>query len=170
MAKKTNARKTDAKAKNSRARVKNPKNSFLARHTPKLVFLLSFVLGYFIMPPVIAHDFLPLVVIFLFTFALSMSCFAHSAIQNMKHVKSHGALSIIAAVFGFAAISACGIGFSCGLASVQILSIVIPAFFLHYLAQYGAYIILAAILAQMLALWQMKCRTRKALKELFFEQ
>lgn len=137
----------------------------VAGNACKIAFLLSFALGYFIVPSQVTREYLPLAIAFYFTFSYSMACAAYAVRENVKRAHAHGLLSAAASVFGFAALSACGLTLSCGAGVAGLLLSLFPAAIVGYFEQWGAQIVAASIALHLYSVWGMGClRMRTFLK------
>ncbi|MFA5930395.1 MAG: hypothetical protein WC861_05935 [Candidatus Micrarchaeia archaeon] len=91
---------------------------------------------------------------------------AYAAKENMEHAKGAGALSVAASAIGLAALSACSLSLACGTIGFGIFSLALPIAAVHFFAQYGAYVVAASMLVQLLSLWKMGCLTAAAAKKI----
>ena len=128
----------------------------------KLVFVAAFFLGYFLIPrSVFDHSYRILALIFMLTFALSITCITRNIkerIALMKTTKS-SVLTIVASIFGLAAFQVCGVGTPvCGVSvGVGFVSIIFPGFLYNLLTDYANGFIIFSIFAQIIALYFMHC-------------
>jgi hypothetical protein len=127
----------------------------------KAVFALSLLVAYAIVPQQVFSQYAVLAAAFLLSFAYTMACVAYIARERAKVAAGRGALPVIASAVGLAALSACGAA-ACGSIGIGIFSLALPIAAVHFFAQYGAYVVLASIAAQLLSLWGMNCLTLRA--------
>ncbi len=127
----------------------------------KLVFLLSFIGSYYLIPENVFHSGNRLIaMIFMLVFALSVTCIVRNTKERVLLAKTYktSILSIIATAIGISALQVCGMGSMCVMgAGVGILSIFLPGFALNYLEAHGVIILYFSIFLQLVALYFLKC-------------
>lgn len=128
----------------------------------KIVFVLSFVGSFFLIPAkVFSQFYIILAVAFMFSFSLVVACLVRSIKDRVVSLRNHkhSALGIIAAVLGLSAFQVCGVGVPVCTASIGmwLLYSIFPPFFVTFLTQYSILIIAISILLQLISLYFMKC-------------
>jgi hypothetical protein len=136
---------------------------FCERNACRLAFFLSLAIGFMLAPPLLLEKNIAIAMVFILTFALSMSCVAFSVKEKLRNAKAGSTLSVVASALGFAAIEACSMGTVCGAAGLGILTLAIPGAFLGYFTDYGVQIVLASIAVQLAVLWRMGCLRKEVL-------
>lgn len=131
----------------------------------RAAFALSLLVAYFIVPQQVFSQYAALAAAFLLSFAYTMACVAYIARERAKLAAGKGALPVIASAVGLAALSACGAA-ACGSVGIGIFSLAVPIAASHFFAEYGAYVVLASIAAQLFSLWKMNCLTWKAARKI----
>ncbi len=127
----------------------------------KLVFLLSFIGSYYLIPENVFHSGNRLIaMIFMLVFALSVTCIIRNTKERVLLAKTYktSIVSIIATAIGISALQVCGMGSMCVVgAGVGILSVFLPGFALNYLEAHGVIILYFSITLQLIALYFLKC-------------
>jgi energy-converting hydrogenase Eha subunit A len=128
----------------------------------KLVFLLSLILSYFLVPKHLVGFWWNLIVIvFMLLFSLNMTCMVRNVKERIKEAKAttNSVIGLIASGLGIVALQVCGTsGYLCSTGILMgVLSSVLPHFLLDFLEEYSLYIILATILFLIISLRNMKC-------------
>jgi hypothetical protein len=136
--------------------------SLALRHACKLVFAISLLIGFLLVPQSVLESHFALALLFFITFAYTFACVAYAARENIRHAKGTSTLSVLASAVGLAALSACGAA-ACGTIGVGIFSLALPLAAVHFFSDYGAYIVGASILLQLALLWKMRCLSIKAM-------
>jgi hypothetical protein len=131
----------------------------------RAVFILSLLVAYAIVPQHVFEQYTALAAAFLLSFAYTLACVAYIARERAKLAAGKGTLPVVASVVGLAALSACGAA-ACGSVGIGIFSLAVPLAAAHFFAEYGAYVVLASIAAQLLSLWKMNCLTARAAKKI----
>jgi hypothetical protein len=134
----------------------------LKSHYCKVVFLLSLILGYFLVPKhLIGFWWNLIVIIFMLVFSLNMTCMVRNIKERIKTAKNttNSVINLIASGLGIMALQVCGTsGYFCSASILMgVFSSVLPHFLLDFLKEYSLYIILATILFQIISLRNMKC-------------
>ena len=130
----------------------------------ELVFLISFLASYFLIPK---RDFYGwnqlLAYAFMLVFALTMTCIIRNIKEKILLARTYKSslLGIIAVALGLAALQVCGANAPvCGAAvGIGILSSIFPAVFINLMAKPSVHIgiILTSIAFQIIALYFMNC-------------
>ena len=128
----------------------------------KLVFLLSLILSYFLVPKhLVGFWWNLIVIIFMLVFSLNMTCMVRNIKERIKVAKTttNSVISLIASGLGIMALQVCGTsGYICSAGILMgVFSSVLPHFLLDFLEEYSLYIILATILFLIISLRNMKC-------------
>jgi ABC-type multidrug transport system permease subunit len=128
----------------------------------KLVFLLSLVLSYFLVPKhLVGFWWNLIIIIFMLVFSLNMTCIVRNIKERIKTAKTttNSVINLIASGLGIMALQVCGTsGYFCSASILMgLFSSVLPHFLLDFLKEYSLYIILATILFQIISLRNMKC-------------
>ena len=131
----------------------------------KIVFLLSLILSYFLVPKHLVGFWWNLIVIvFILVFSLNMTCMVRNIKERIKVAKTatHSVINLIASGLGIMALQVCGTsGYFCSASIlIGVFSSVLPHFLLDFLKEYSLYIILMTILFQLISLRNMKCFKR----------
>ncbi|MFA6328953.1 MAG: hypothetical protein WCY41_05910 [Candidatus Micrarchaeia archaeon] len=137
-----------------------------ASYACRAVFAISLIFGYLLVPKAVVDRYFIVSIAFFLVFAYTMSCVAYAAKENIRRAKRAGALSVVASAVGLAALSACSLSLACGTIGIGIFSLAIPIAAMQFFAQYGVYVVLASMLAQLFALWKMGCLTSKAARKI----
>ena len=132
----------------------------------RAVFALSLIFGYLLVPHAVIDQYFFLSAAFFLTFAYTLACVTYAARENAKRAKGTGTLSVVASAIGLAALSACSLSLACGTIGFGIFSLALPIAAVHFFAQYGAYVVLASMMAQLFSLWKMGCLSAKAVKKI----
>lgn len=127
----------------------------------KIVFILSLVIGYFLVPKHIFYSyFIILGIVYILLFALVMTCMIRIIKEKVINLKETGAsiFSIISSLIGFSAMHVCSIGAPvCGASlGIGIFSF-FPSFFNSFFHEYALIIIIISIIFQIAALFYMNC-------------
>ena len=131
----------------------------------KIVFGASFLGSYFLMPSKVFHGILiPLVLLFMLAFALSLTC----VVRNIKErtilsKKSTGSLlSVLFAGVGLAALQMCVVGAPvCGASvGLGILAVIMPGVMFDVFSDFAVEILILSILLQTIVLYKMNCFVR----------
>lgn len=125
-------------------------------HYCKIVFILSAILSYFLIPPAVIHAY-PLVA---FTFILAFSAVITCTIRNMKErallaKAAPNSIAALSALLGLSALQLCIAGF-CSSAAVGIVALM-PAFLSFYMEEHALEIVIATIVLQLGSLYYMGC-------------
>lgn len=128
----------------------------------KLVFLLSLISSYFLVPKhLVGFWWNLIVIIFMLAFSLNMTCMVRNIKERIKSAKNttNSVINLIASGLGITALQVCGTsGYLCSTGILMgVFSSVLPHFLLDFLTEYSLYIILATILLQLISLRNMKC-------------
>ena len=136
----------------------------------KIVFLLSFVASYFLIPHhLFFSKHLLLTIIFMITFSVLVTC----SVRNIKEkiavarTAKTSIWGIIASVLGLTALQVCGLGgaFCGGSIFFGLLTTIIPGVAVNFLTSYAVPLLVVSIVFQILAIWQMGCmKTNKSLE------
>jgi hypothetical protein len=145
--------------------MKNPKKNKGDGFACRLVFLLSLLIAYLMVPQAVLGQYAALSMLFFLTFAYTMACVAYAARENARNASGKSTLSVIASAVGLAALSACGAS-ACGTVGIGIFSLALPIAAAHFFAEYGAYVVAASIAAQAFSLWKMGCLSAKAVDKI----
>lgn len=134
----------------------------LKSHYCKVVFLLSLILSYFLVPRhLVGFWWNLIVIIFMLVFSLNMTCMVRNIKERIKTAKTttNSVINLIASGLGILALQVCGTsGYFCSASILMgVFSSVLPHFLLDFLKEYSVYIILATILFQVISLRNMKC-------------
>lgn len=128
----------------------------------KILFLISLILGYFLIPKDIflgRNIFLGL--IFLINFAAIISCIVRNIKERVLLAKTYNnsILGILASAIGLAALQVCGVNSAvCGAGfGFVILSAIFPNFIIGFLDRYAIALIILSILIQWISLYFMGC-------------
>ncbi len=127
-----------------------------------IVFTVVFIVSLFVLPEHIrTGQYFWLGVLFITLFSLNMTCIVKTMRERAKIAKAQGAgvVGIIATAVGFTALQMCGVGGPlCGalFGSIAFASI-LPAGSLHYFTSYAVYIVVGAIVVQIVSLWYLGC-------------
>jgi uncharacterized membrane protein YjjP (DUF1212 family) len=135
-------------------------------HYGKLVFFLSLILSFFIIPRKIFFGwYIILGIIFMITFSLTLTCFVKTIKERIIHVKRKkgSVISLISSIVGVLAIHTCSIGMPICASTFGIgfISIILPKTFLIILDQFAIYVVCLSIFVQFFALYYMGCFVRK---------
>ena len=137
----------------------------------KIIFLLSFILSYFLIP---RHLFFSkhfsLTVAFMLTFSVLVTCSVRNIKEKIAVAKTAktSVWGIIASVLGLTALQVCGLGgVFCGSSVfLGLLTTIIPGFAVSFLTSYAVPLLVVSIIFQILAIWQMGCmKLSKNLKD-----
>jgi len=128
----------------------------------KLVFLLSLILSYFLIPKhLVGFWWNLIVIIFMLLFSLNMTCMVRNIKERIKEAKTttNSVIGLIASGLGIMALQVCGTsGYLCSTSILMgVFSSILPHFMLNFLEEYALYIILATILFLIISLRNMKC-------------
>ena len=128
----------------------------------KVVFIVSLILSYFILPKNL-HGFWwnLIVIVFMILFALNMTCLVRNIKERVKAAKAttNSIIGIIASSIGIIALQVCSSsGYFCSAGILMSLfSSILPHFLLTFLQRYSLYIIILSILFQLFSLRNMNC-------------
>jgi len=145
------------------------KNIYLLKllnaNTCRIVFVTSFFLAYFLLPEAVFHHANRiLAIIYLLTFASLMTCTVRTIRVRVGVARKNGAsvFGIIAAVIGISAFQVCGMSAPvCGMSvGIGVVSAIFPSFLVSTLEAYGSLLIYLSIIAQLVALFFLKCLKR----------
>ncbi len=130
-----------------------------------LTFALSFFLSYFLIPKtVFCCWYTSLAVLFMFSFALTITCTIRNAKEKIVLAKTYQSslLGLLATAIGLIALQTCGLGAPvCGAAvGLGVLSSVFPTFFVTQMARYAIPLLLLSIFFQFASLYFMNCFRR----------
>ena len=128
----------------------------------KIIFLLSFILSYFLIP---RHLFFSkhfsLTIAFMLTFSVLVTCSVRNIKEKIAVAKTAktSVWGIIASVLGLTALQVCGLGgaFCGGSIFFGLLTTIIPGFAVNFLTSYAVPLLVVSIVFQILAIWQMGC-------------
>lgn len=128
----------------------------------KITFLISLIISYFLIPNKIFYKgYIILAIIFMFLFALTITCIIRTLKERIISAKKSGAtiLSIIGTILGIGALQTCTIGAPiCGASvGLGIVSIFFPHTAHSLMHKYSIYIIYISIVFQIIALYFMNC-------------
>ena len=131
----------------------------------KIVFLLSLILSYFLVPKHLVGFWWNLIVIvFILVFSINMTCMVRNIKERIKVARTttHSVINLIASGLGIMALQVCGTsGYFCSASILMgMFSSVLPNILLDFLKEYSLYIILVTILFQLISLRNMKCFKR----------
>jgi len=132
----------------------------------KIVFILSFIISYFLLPENIfvgIHKYIALA--FMFTFSFSIACIVRNIKEKvvLAHTYKTSVVSLILSILGFSAFQVCGInaGMCTATVGMGVVSTIFPGFFVLFLEDYGHLIIWLSVIAQIIGLYFMKCFDRR---------
>lgn len=128
----------------------------------KIVFLISLILGYFLVPKDLwESSYIYLAIPFVFLFALTMACTVRNIKEKVrsKQLKGGSLISIVANILGISVLQICGIGVPmCGVSiGMSILTLFLPSTLLMSLAQYGVWMLSVIIFLQLVSLYFSGC-------------
>lgn len=130
----------------------------------QLVFLISFLASYFLIPKSVFHGWNQLLAYaFMLIFALTVACIVRNIKEKILLARTYKSsiLGIIAVALGLAALQVCGANAPvCGAAvGIGILSSIFPAVFVNLMAKPSIHLgmILISIIFQLVALYFMNC-------------
>ncbi len=130
-------------------------------HYCRGVFIVSFAVGYLLIPRVLFSRYTLLVLIFITLFALNITCIIYHIKERVKTARFYkrSIWGIIASAVGLSVLQVCGIGSPmCGASiSMGIFSTFFPHIILPFVQQYGPYLIILSIVLQIASLYSMKC-------------
>ena len=130
----------------------------LSSNKCKLVFVLSFAIGYMILPQSVFSHHPLLAWPFVFIFSLSSACTVRAISESAKANRGKGLVSIVSSIFGFAALSVCSASFACGAAGIGLLSVFVQGLAIsNFIHEFSQYIIAGSIIVQLYSLNQMGC-------------
>jgi len=133
----------------------------------RIIFLIAFFGGYFLIPKAVFTDqyALGLSALFLFSFALTITCLIRNIKERVVQAQIYKSslIGIIATAIGISALQACGIGAPiCGASiGTGIVSMIFPGVLFTYLHEYSVLIIVISILSQLISLYFMNCFSKK---------
>lgn len=136
----------------------------------KLVFILSIILGYFLLPRHIWYSsYIFLAIPFVLLFAFTMACTVRNIKEKVKSKKQNkgSVIGIIASILGISVLQVCGIGVPmCGVSiGMSLLSIFLPSSLLMSLSPFGGWILGIIIIIQIVSLYFLGCfKTEKKVK------
>lgn len=134
----------------------------LVSHVCKLVFLLAFAGAYFLIPRrALSGDYGLLVIIFMLTFAASITC----TLKNIKEKFSSGfkagssLLSIGASLIGLTAVQFCSVNaVMCGSTiGFSLIAAVLPHSAFHFFHFNAVPLLMVSTVIQLVSLWQIGC-------------
>ncbi|MBT3395071.1 hypothetical protein HOA59_03325 [archaeon] len=128
----------------------------------KLVFTLTLILSYFLIPNKVFHGIHNLIaILFMVVFSLTMTCITYNIKERVKLARTYknSVLSIIATAVGLSALQVCGVGAPVCTATLGagILASIFPITFVKLISDYSILIISISILFQLTALYLMNC-------------
>jgi hypothetical protein len=131
-------------------------------HYCKIVFIISLILAYFLVPQSVFYSWYSLLgVLYMTVFALTLTCIVRNIKEKILLAKTYQSsiIGVLAAALGMAALQVCGIGAPvCGAAiSAGLLSVIFPSVFLSFLNKYALLIVVGSIILQGIALYFMNC-------------
>ena len=127
-----------------------------------LVFILSMILSYFLIPQKVFYGiYIILALLFMISFSLTLTCIVRNVKEKIMVARTYetSIVGVIAAAIGLASLQVCGIGAPiCGATiGMGILSSIFPAFFVNILSDYAHYFIGISIILQLVSLYFMNC-------------
>lgn len=131
----------------------------------KVVFILAFVGGYYLIPRRLFFRQYTLVsLLFMASFALTTSCLIRNLKERVLLARTYKSslASILAVAVGLFALQACGIGAPvCGASiGLGIVSLIFPHIVTSFISSYSLYLIAFSILIQIVSLYFMNCFKR----------
>ncbi len=128
----------------------------------RAVLLLSVVAGYFLVPkPLYSSNLLPLALLFIATFSLTITCIVFSAKERFLTIRSSGEsiLGAVGSLVGIVSIELCGISAtSCsGGLALSAIGFLLPAGAIHLLSNFAVPLLALSIGAQLIYLFR-NCR------------
>ena len=128
----------------------------------KIVFLLSFILSYFLIPHhLFFSKHFPLTVAFMITFSILVTCSVRNIREKITVARTAktSIWGITASVLGLTALQVCGLGgVFCGSSIfLGLLTTIIPGFAVNFLVSYAVPLLIVSIIFQIFAIWQMGC-------------
>ncbi|MBR9705973.1 hypothetical protein GOV14_02990 [Candidatus Pacearchaeota archaeon] len=126
-----------------------------------IVFFISLVLGFFLIPRRIFFSYLnPLAILFILTFALTLTCIARNIKEKIRLARTcaHSVIGIIISIVGISTFHVCTIGGVCATGFVMgIISVIFPSIMISFMQNYAISIIILSILIQLASLYFMHC-------------
>ena len=134
----------------------------LKSHYCKIVFAISLLVSYFLVPGKIFYGWYTLLGIsFMIIFALVIMCIVRNVKEKVVLAKTYegSIVSIIAIAIGLAALEVCGVGAPVCTATIGIgvFSALLPGVALGFFEKYGTYIVVGTIILQAISLYFMNC-------------
>ncbi len=128
----------------------------------KFVFVISLVIVYLLVPKKIFYGYYTILGgLFIISTSLVISCFVRNIRERVFSASKNGAsfVGILMSIFGLSALQICTIGAPvCGVSiGAGLLSMIFPAMAFNFLEEYGIYVVILSLVAQIFALYFMKC-------------
>ena len=128
----------------------------------KLVFILSLVISYFVIPKNIFYGFYTVLgIIFMITFSLVLTCLIKDIKDRIVLAKTyrHHLLGILATAVGLTALHACTIGAPVCASAIlfSFIFALLPPIFLNLLTKYAPLIVVLSIIMQLIILYFLGC-------------
>lgn len=127
----------------------------------RIVFVLSFIGAYYLIPENVFHSNNRLVaIIFMLVFALTITCIVRNTKEKIKTAKTYKSsiLGILATVLGVSALQVCGMSSMCVVGvGAGVLSVLLPSFMMTFLENFGLQLLYFSIFIQLISLYYMKC-------------
>lgn len=141
----------------------------LASRWCQIVFVLSLILAYFLIPnSALKGKYWLLVVMFVPSFAASVTCSVRSFKDHIQAglKQKTSLLSILAGLIGVSAVQFCSVNaVMCGSTlGVGLLSGIMPHFMFRWFHQYAPWLLGVSVLAQWMALYSMGCLGRAKIR------
>jgi Na+/melibiose symporter-like transporter len=145
--------------------IKKIKNTFLYKVLEsqycKIVFVISFVISYFLIPrTVFETQYAYIAIIYMILFSIVLTCIVRTIKERIKSAKTYekSILGILASGIGLAALQACTLSVSCSTSvGLSILYLIFPQFFVSFLINYSQYVLIVAILIQAITIYLIGC-------------
>jgi hypothetical protein len=127
-----------------------------------LSLVLSFFIGYFLVPDKIFHGVWSVFgLVYAITFAVTLTCLIRVIKEKVLTMKKTGAgvMSVVAAILGLGAMQLCGIGAPvCGATiGVSIFSIIAPGISASFWQEFSTPLLFISIILQVVSLYYLKC-------------
>ena len=125
------------------------------------VFIISFIVGYLLIPRVLFSRYALLVLIFTTLFAFNVTCIIYHVKERVRAARFYkrSIWGIVASAVGLSVLQICGIGTPmCGASiGLGVFSTLFPHIIFPLVQQYGPYLIVISIILQIASLYSMKC-------------
>lgn len=147
-------------------KVVRPKKYFILRvfssHYCWLSLVLSFIIGYFLVPEKIFHGAWSIFgIVYALVFSIVLTCMIRVIKEKALNMKRTGAgiISVIGAILGLGAMQVCGIGAPiCGATlGVSIFSIIAPGVSTALWQDFAIPLLFVSIILQIVSLYYLKC-------------